>query len=131
MYYSQNILFVQGGFVRQKRLPNDQTNLAGRIGLASRYYIKNVLSSDQLIPDEAKNELTKESNVNLLQLNAIEAAMQLMVEDFTTFRMIGEHKKIIDIFTVYHNNGYSPITIITHDFSPIKIKMLLYLIRWE
>jgi hypothetical protein len=76
--------------VRQKRLPNDQTNLAERIGLASRYYIKNILSSDQLIPDEAKNELTKESVVNLLQLNAIEVAMQLMVDDFTVFRTIGK-----------------------------------------
>ena len=74
----------------QKRLPNEQKNLAERIGLASRYYIKNILSSDQLIPEDAKTELTKESLVNLLQLNAIEVAMQLMVEDFTVFRMIGE-----------------------------------------
>ena len=64
--------------------------MAERIGLASRYYIKNILSSDQLIPEDAKAELTKESVVNLLQLNAIETAMQMMVEDFTVFRMIGE-----------------------------------------
>ncbi len=37
-----------------------------------------------------RSELTKESVVNLLQLNAIEAAVQLMVEDFTVFRSIGE-----------------------------------------
>jgi Rap guanine nucleotide exchange factor 2 len=81
-------LTVEGGFMKQKRLPNDQTNLAERIGLASRYYIKNVMSSEQLIADES--ELAKESQVNLLQLNAVEIAMQIMVEDFKVFRMIGE-----------------------------------------
>ncbi len=40
--------------MRQKRLSNDETNLAERIGLASRYYIKNIVASDQLIPDDAK-----------------------------------------------------------------------------
>ena len=78
---------VEGGFVKQKRLPNDQTNLAERIGLASRYYIKNVMNSEQLIADES--ELAKESQVSLLQLNAVEIAMQLMVEDFKVFRTIG------------------------------------------
>ena len=56
----------------------------------SRYYIKNVMSSDQLIPEDSISELVKESQVHLLQLHAMETATQLMVEDFTIFRQIGK-----------------------------------------
>ena len=48
--------------------------------------IKNKNSSETLLPDDAVNDLTKESQVNLLQLNPVEVSTQLMVEDFTTFR---------------------------------------------
>ena len=58
--------------------------------LFSRYYIKNVMSSDQLIPEDSISELVKESQVHLLQLHAMETATQLMVEDFTIFRQIGK-----------------------------------------
>jgi len=91
---------VDGGtaFVGQKRLPDTQTNLAERIGLASRYYIKNLMSSDQLIPEDVSSELAKESSVNLLQLNALEVAIQLMVEDFTIFRQIEQTEYIDSTF---------------------------------
>jgi Rap guanine nucleotide exchange factor 2 len=56
-----------------------------------RYYIKNVMSSDQLIPEDSISELIKESQVHLLQLHAMETATQLMVEDFTIFRQIGKN----------------------------------------
>ena len=91
----------------QRRQPEAQTNLAEKIGLASRYYIKNnmvcivfvyILSiiiyfylnifvffvklqaSDQLITDDAKTELVKESQVHLLDLNPMETAAQIMVK---------------------------------------------------
>ena len=47
--YSLYEVSVKNGNVMQKRQPDDQTNLAERIGLSSRYYIKNIMSSDQLI----------------------------------------------------------------------------------
>ncbi len=97
----------QGGFVKQKRLSEHQTNLAERIGLASRYYIKNVNSSEQLIPEDAKTELVKESVVNLLQLNPIETATQLMVEDFTVFRMIGKAISVQFILLSKYLNVFS------------------------
>ena len=46
------------------------------------------------------SELLKEAEVNLLQLNAVEAAMQIMVEDFTVFRQIGEE------YTPFINMGF-------------------------
>jgi hypothetical protein len=48
------------------------------------------MSSDQLIPEDSISELSKESQVHLLQLHAMETATQLMVEDFTIFRQIGK-----------------------------------------
>ena len=38
-------------------------------------------SSEALLPDDAVHDLTKESQVNLLQLNPVEVSTQLMVED--------------------------------------------------
>ena len=56
-----------------------------------RYYIKNTTTSDQLLEGQtAINDLAKESVVQLLDLNALELATQLMVNNFTTFRQIGK-----------------------------------------
>ena len=92
---------VENGSVRQKLQPDDQTNLAERIGISSRYYIKNRMSSDQLITDDVESELSKESIIHLLDLSPMEAAMQLMVEDFTTFQSIGEKSKKFFFFFVH------------------------------
>ena len=89
---------VENGSVRQKLQPDDQTNLAERIGISSRYYIKNRMSSDQLITDDVESELSKESIIHLLDLSPMEAAMQLMVEDFTTFQSIGKNFFNFSIF---------------------------------
>ena len=72
--------------------------LAERIGLASRYYIKNVQSSESLLPDEAVGDLVKDAHVNLLQLNPVEVSTQLMVEDFTIFRQIEATEYVEDLF---------------------------------
>ena len=56
----------------------------------SRYYIKNTTLDQQLLEGEtAIKELAKESDVHLLDLNALKLATQLMVNDFTVFRQIG------------------------------------------
>jgi Rap guanine nucleotide exchange factor 2 len=89
---------AEGGFVKQRRLPDTLQNLAERIGLASRYYVKNVQSSESLLPDEAIADLTKEALVNMLQLNPVEVATQLMVEDFTIFRQIEAIEYVDDLF---------------------------------
>ena len=58
------------------------------------------MSSDQLITDDAKGELTKESIVHLLDLNPMETAVQLMVEDFTIFRQIEMTEYIDNLFVI-------------------------------
>jgi len=88
-------VLVDNGFVKQRRLADATVNLAQRIGLASRYYIKNISISQQLVPEEISGELLREAHVSLLQLTAAETATQLMVEDFTVFRQI-EQTEYVD-----------------------------------
>jgi Rap guanine nucleotide exchange factor 2 len=45
--------------VKQRTLPDQLQNLAERIGLASRYYIKNKNSSESLLPDETVADLVR------------------------------------------------------------------------
>lgn len=96
-------LFFQNGCIGQRRQPDDITNLAERIGLGSRYYIKNITSSDQLVPDDSKTEMVKESIVHLLDLNPMETAAQIMVEDFTIFRQIEMTEYIDNLFATSKN----------------------------
>ena len=96
---------AEGGFVKQRRLPDALQNLAERIGLASRYYIKNVQSSEALLPDDSAADLVKESAVTLLQLNPVEVSTQLMVEDFTIFRQIEATEYVEDLFSLASKYG--------------------------
>ena len=69
---SSNYHLVEVSGVSAKTLHPNTTNLAERIGLASRYYIKNVMSSEQLIPEDVAAELAKESKVDLIQVQNAE-----------------------------------------------------------
>ncbi|CAB4069754.1 RAPGEF2 [Lepeophtheirus salmonis] len=97
-YALVEVTVAEGGFVKQRRLPDALQNLAERMGLASRYYIKSVGCSETLLPDDAAAELQKDSSVSLLHLNSVEVATQLMVEDFTIFRQIEGTEYVTDLF---------------------------------
>ena len=86
-------------------MPDGLPNLAQRLRLATRYYIKNVSTSQQLVPEEMSGELLKESNVSLLHLTAAETATQLMVEDFTIFRQIEQTEYVDNIFEIKSKFG--------------------------
>merc|ERR1719334_2155639 len=98
-------VLVDNGFVKQRRLADATVNLAQRIGLASRYYVKNVAISQQLVPEEISGQLLAEASVNLLQLTPEETATQLMVEDFTVFRQIEQTEYVDDLFKLKSNFG--------------------------
>ena len=61
------VTVAEGGIVKQRTLPDQLQNLAERIGLASRYYIKNKNSSESLLPDETVADLVG-LKVHLCQL---------------------------------------------------------------
>ena len=99
------VTVAEGGFVKQRTLPDALKNLAERIGLASRYYIKNIHDSEALLPDEYTQDLQKESIVTMLQLNPVEVSTQLMVEDFTIFRQIEATEYVEDLFEIKSKYG--------------------------
>lgn len=76
----------EGGMIKQRRLPDQLQNLAERIGLSSRYYLKTNGVSETLVADEQAPDLVRESQVHFLQLNAVEVAVQLTLQDFSIFR---------------------------------------------
>ncbi|XP_056630523.1 rap guanine nucleotide exchange factor 2 isoform X4 [Diorhabda sublineata] len=91
--------------IKQKRLQDDLQNLAERIGLSSRYYLKTNGVTETLVPDELAPELVRESAVHFLQLNAVEVAIQLTLLDFSIFRQIEPTEYIDDLFELKSKYG--------------------------
>lgn len=90
----------EGGMIKQRRLPEQLQNLADRIGLSSRYYLKTNGISETLVPDEMASDLVRENNVFFLQLNPNEMAIQLTNQDFQIFRQIESTEYIDDLFNI-------------------------------
>ena len=95
----------EGGMIKQRRLPEQLQNLAERIGLSSRYYLKTNGISETLVPDEMASELVRENNVYFLQLNPNEMAIQLTNQDFQIFRQIESTEYIDDLFLIKSKYG--------------------------
>uniref|UniRef100_A0A3B3TEL3 Rap guanine nucleotide exchange factor 6-like n=1 Tax=Paramormyrops kingsleyae TaxID=1676925 RepID=A0A3B3TEL3_9TELE len=86
------------GVIKQRRLPDQLSKLADRIQLNGRYYLKNNTETETLCSHDDAQELLKESQVNLLQLNTMEVAAQLSVRDFELFRSIESTEYVDDLF---------------------------------
>ncbi|XP_031783844.1 rap guanine nucleotide exchange factor 6 isoform X4 [Nasonia vitripennis] len=95
----------EGGMIKQRRLPDQLQNLAERIGLSSRYYLKTNGISETLVADEQAPDLVRESQVHFLQLNAIEVAAQLTFQDFNIFRQIESTEYVDDLFELKSKYG--------------------------
>ncbi|XP_063444363.1 rap guanine nucleotide exchange factor 6-like isoform X7 [Mytilus trossulus] len=99
--------------IKQKRLPEtmcnlpDRQNLNGRrtVPCVLRYYLKNNLNPETLVPDELRSELIKEAQISLLQLNTTEVASQLTLEDFKVFKDIEPTEYIDDLFKLNARYG--------------------------
>ena len=117
-------VLVDNGFVKQRRLPDATVNLAQRIGLASRYYIKDISVSQQLVPEEISGELLREAHVSLLQLTPIEIATQMMVEDFKFFTDIEQTEYAEWLFEVKSKNGIANL----EKFSNLANKEILWVV---
>ena len=66
----------------------------------NRYYLKNNLVTEPLVPDEMAGELLRESTVNLLGLRPVEVATQLTLQDFSIFRQIEATEYVDDLFNL-------------------------------
>ncbi|XP_054267681.1 rap guanine nucleotide exchange factor 2 isoform X3 [Macrosteles quadrilineatus] len=96
---------AEGGIIKTKRLPDQLQNLAERIGLSSRYYLKTNGSTETLVGDDLASELVRENQVHFLQLNAVEVAVQLTLQDFSIFRQIESTEYIDDLFDLKSRYG--------------------------
>ncbi|XP_063987673.1 rap guanine nucleotide exchange factor 2-like isoform X3 [Diachasmimorpha longicaudata] len=95
----------EGGMIKQRRLPDQLQNLAERIGLNSRYYLRINGVSETLVADDQAPELIRESQVHFLQLNAVEVAIQLTLQDFSIFRQIESTEYVDDLFELKSRYG--------------------------
>ncbi|XP_072745032.1 rap guanine nucleotide exchange factor 2 isoform X6 [Anoplolepis gracilipes] len=95
----------EGGMIKQRRLPDQLQNLAERIGLSSRYYLKTNGISETLVADDQAPELIRESQVHFLQLNAVEVAIQLTLQDFSIFRQIESTEYVDELFELKSRYG--------------------------
>ncbi|XP_060559631.1 rap guanine nucleotide exchange factor 6-like isoform X10 [Ruditapes philippinarum] len=88
------------GFIKQKRLPDTLQNLPERLTLNGRYYLKNNMSTEPLVPDELMGDLIKEAQISLTQLNTLEVASQLTLEDFNIFKQVQDTEYVDRIFNL-------------------------------
>lgn len=105
LYSLCEVSVSEGGIIKQRRLPDQLQNLAERIGLSSRYYLKNVSNTETLVGDELAADLIRESHVHFLQLNAVEVAVQLTLQDFSIFRQIEATEYVDDLFQLDSRYG--------------------------
>ena len=88
----------EGGLIKHSRLPDILNDLAQRIPLNARYYIKSNHNTEQLVSDEVAAEMLKEANISFLQLNPMEIAFQLTLQDFEIFSEIEPTEFIDNLF---------------------------------
>ncbi|KAI6233865.1 RasGEF domain-containing protein [Aphelenchoides fujianensis] len=81
--------------IKQRRLPDDMHNLAERIGLSSRLYLKNNLKSETLIPDELASDFV---------------AIQLTLQDFDVFSSIEPTEYVDNLFQLESRYGWPTLT---------------------
>jgi Rap guanine nucleotide exchange factor 2 len=98
------------GVNKQRRLPDDMQNLAERIGLNSRFYLKNNNRSENLIPDELAPEILKESRISLHTLNAQCVATQLTLQDFAVFSSIEPTEYVDNLFQINSVYGWPQLS---------------------
>uniref|UniRef100_A0A1I7ZB16 PDZ domain-containing protein n=1 Tax=Steinernema glaseri TaxID=37863 RepID=A0A1I7ZB16_9BILA len=98
------------GVIKQRRLPDHMQNLAERIALNSRYYLKNNNRSEPLVPDELAPEILKEAHIQLHHLNAHVVAAQLTLQDFAVFSSIEPTEYVDNLFKLESKYGWPKLT---------------------
>ena len=76
----------------------------------SSYYLKSNNSTEPLVHDELVTEIVRDSQVNFLQLQAVEVGSQLTLEDFSIFRQVESTEFIDDLFNLKSKYGTPMLT---------------------
>ena len=76
-----------------------------KLSMVCRYYIRNNMSTDTLVPDEMTGELLKDSQISFLSLNSAEIAAQLTLQDFHYFHEVEPTEYIDDLYELESKYG--------------------------
>nr|CDS26059.2 rap guanine nucleotide exchange factor 6 [Hymenolepis microstoma] len=98
----------EGPIMKQSRIADSMDDLANRIALNSRYYLKPNRVSDVLITDEVAKVIYQESKVSLTQLSPEEVAIQLTLDDFSVFRSIESAEFVDKVFGLTSSTQDNP-----------------------
>lgn len=93
------------GVIKQRRLPDQLSNLADRIQLNGRYYLKNNMETEALCSDDDAQELLRESHISFLQLSTMEVAAQLSMRDYAIFKNIESTEYVDNLFKLQPGGG--------------------------
>lgn len=97
------------GVIKQRRLPEAANNLAERVGLNARLYLRDLQKGDStLLPDELIPEVLKQARLTLYTLNAQCIATQLTLQDFAVFASIGPIEYVNHLFQLADADDDNP-----------------------
>ncbi|CAH8642835.1 unnamed protein product [Dicrocoelium dendriticum] len=98
MYCLYHVTVEAGPLVKQSRLANSVDDLAGRMTLNARYYLKHIRSHEPLIADDLAKSILAESRVTFLQLSPEDLAVRLTLDDYEVFRAVQSTEYIDEVF---------------------------------
>ncbi|TGZ60497.1 hypothetical protein CRM22_008499 [Opisthorchis felineus] len=97
-YSLYHVTVDPGPIVKQSRLANTVDDLAGRMTLNARYYLRHNRSHDTLIADDVAKAILAESRVTFLQLTPEDLAIRVTLDDYEVFRAVQSTEYIDEVF---------------------------------
>jgi Rap guanine nucleotide exchange factor 2 len=117
----------QDRLIKQKRLPDQLNNLAERLPLNARYYLKSNKAPEQFLSDTASiDELIKDASISFLQLDPLELSAQLTLRDYCLFKSI-ESSEYIDFLFNKKESKYGYVHL--DEFSDLSNEEMLWVIN--
>ncbi|KAF7259923.1 hypothetical protein EG68_02574 [Paragonimus skrjabini miyazakii] len=104
-YCLYHVTVEPGPIVKQSRLANIVDDLAGRMTLNARYYLKHGRSHEPLIADDVAKTILTESRVAFMQLAPEDLAIRLTLDDYEVFRAVQSTEYIDEVFGLSVNAG--------------------------
>jgi Rap guanine nucleotide exchange factor 2 len=112
--------------IKQKRLPDQMNNLAEKLPLNARYYLRSNTSPEQFLNDpQSVEELIKDSNLSFLQLDPLELSAQLTLRDYCIFKSIESSEYIDYLFKKNSKFGFSHL----NQFSDLSNEEMFWVIN--
>ncbi len=117
----------QDRLIKQKRLPDQLNNLAERLPLNARYYLKSNKAPEQFLSDTASiDELIKDASISFLQLDPLELSAQLTLRDYCLFKSI-ESSEYIDFLFNKKESKYGYVHL--DEFSDLSNEEMFWVIN--